>query len=508
MSIVCDEKDLPEQVTLHQAVEAAYAAELAEVAAVLARGVPVLVECDKDLTPFLVHLCRTRLQAAGLACTLVDGRPRPDRHGTTPAGGALTTMIAQLREAVRGPLGRRVLALPHCDLLTAGRGGLSPEAREVLPLLYENPEVLWLGFRDPSFPLPRAVEALFPRRLAVLGVPRERLRHLVTRAESRKLGRPLSLAALHRHVSGMNAVRLRRALEALDGEDHPADPRAAWQHIRRATLTGRLEVPAETLDRDVGGYAGVKRRLGEAVLDVVALRDGAGDAAALAEAEALIPRGLLFAGPATGKLLFARALAGSLGAALLTTSGADLRARGIGGGEHELRRLFLRARQAAPAVVVIDELDTFAARRRGVGASLRAQLLTEMDRLPRTELVLVAGITRRPDRLDPVLLRPGRFELQLGIAYPDAGDRRDILRLYDDRLRLRLTEEALERAVEATAGDVPGGPPGARWSGDHLHALCRTLARRRLLDHRADATGPDDVHRALEATFSGGTAGA
>ena len=93
-------------------------------------------------------------------------------------------MIAQLRDAVRGAVEQRVVVLPHLDLLTTSQGGLTAEAREVIPLLYENPELVWLGFKDPSFPLPQVIENLFPHRVSLLGIPRPRLRHLVTQKEA------------------------------------------------------------------------------------------------------------------------------------------------------------------------------------------------------------------------------------------------------------------------------------------------------------------------------------
>ena len=64
--------------------------------------------------------------------------------------------------------------LPHLDLLTTSQGGLTAEAREVIPLLYENPELVWLGFKDPSFPLPQVIENLFPHRVSLLGIARDR----------------------------------------------------------------------------------------------------------------------------------------------------------------------------------------------------------------------------------------------------------------------------------------------------------------------------------------------
>ncbi len=92
--------------------------------------------------------------------------------------GLVGTMIAQLRDAVRGAVERRVVVLPHLDLLTTSQGGLTAEAREVIPLLYENPELVWLGFKDPSFPLPEVIENLFPHRHSLLGIPRPRLEAL------------------------------------------------------------------------------------------------------------------------------------------------------------------------------------------------------------------------------------------------------------------------------------------------------------------------------------------
>ena len=63
--------------------------------------------------------------------------------------------------------------LPHLDLLTTSQGGLTAEAREVIPLLYENPDLVWLGFKDPSFPLPHVIENLFPHRVSLLGIARK-----------------------------------------------------------------------------------------------------------------------------------------------------------------------------------------------------------------------------------------------------------------------------------------------------------------------------------------------
>src|SRR5437764_8376570 len=261
MSILIPEKDLPQQLAPEQAVEAAYAAELAEVASKLQRGLPCLVECDKDLGPHLFANLRYRLKGAGLKCVYLDGRPRGDEANATPPSGLIGTMIGQLRDAVRGAVERRVLVLPHLDLLTTSQGGLTSEAREVIPLLYENPELVWLGFKDPSFPLPRVIENLFAYRTSIIGIGRDRLRHLSAQPEARQFGRQVNPWQLYKHVSGVNAVRLRRLLSTLEGEDFPADAKRAYRQLRQATLVGSLEVPEIDLDKDIGGYAKVNEPL-------------------------------------------------------------------------------------------------------------------------------------------------------------------------------------------------------------------------------------------------------
>src|SRR5581483_10883245 len=259
MSIAITEKDLPASLTPEQAVESAYSQELADVASKLARGLPVLVECDKELAPYMFMNLRGRLREAKLQCVYLDGRQQQgqQQQGAMPMG-LIGTMIAQLRDAVRGAVGQRVVVLPHLDLLTTSQGGLTGEAREVIPLLYENPELVWLGFKDPSFPLPKVIENLFPAWTSILGISRNRLRHLITQKESRKFGRTFSPWQLYKYVSGVNAVRLRKLLSTLEGEDYPADPKRAYAQVRQATLSGAMEIPSVDLDTDIGGYKKVK----------------------------------------------------------------------------------------------------------------------------------------------------------------------------------------------------------------------------------------------------------
>src|SRR5208337_4508564 len=130
----------------------------------------------------------------------------------------------------------------------------------------------------------------------------------------------------------------------------------------------------------------------------------------------------------------------------------ELKSKWVGESEENLRRIFYQARQSAPAIIVFVELDSFATARgtytgSGVEHSMVTQLLTEMDGFHREEMVFIVGTTNFVESLDAALLRPGRFEFHLHIPYPDADDRREILRIYDKKMRLHMTDETLDYAV-------------------------------------------------------------
>ena len=262
-------------------------------------------------------------------------------------------------------------------------------------------------------------------------------------------------------------------------------------------------MPTINLDHDIGGYAKVKERLRNEILDVLARKDELTNEEQIRAMEELIPKGMIFWGPpGTGKTLFAKAIAAEIGAAITVVSGPELKSKWVGESEDNLRQIFHKARQSAPSIIVFDELDSFASARgtytgSGVEHSMVNQLLTEMDGFHKEEMVFVVGTTNFVEILDPALLRPGRFEFHLHIPYPDADDRREILRIYDRKMGLKMTPETLEYAVERTDYVVPGAAAGTLFSGDHLNALCRAIARIRLRDDRTDETRPEDVEKAL-----------
>lgn len=512
MSSLIAEKELPVELTPEQAVEASCSRELAEIASKLNRGLPCLIECDKDMAPYVFMNLRGRVKQLGMECVYLDGRPRGNEQNGPVPQGILATMIGQLRDTVRGatqavdkngnPV-RRVPVLPHLDLMTTSQGNLTGEAREVIVLLYENPTITFLGFKDPSFPLPKVIDNLFAHRISFLGTSRDRLRQLITQKESRKFGKQFNPWGLYKYVSGVNPVRLRKLLSTLEGEDYPADAKNAYRQLRSATLNGQMEIPDVNLENDIGGYSKVKTKLRKEILDVLSRRDLATTEEDAARLEDLIPRGMIFWGPpGTGKTYFAKAIAASIGAAITIVSGPELKSKWVGESEENLRQIFLKARQSAPSIIVFDELDSFATARgtytgSGVEHSMVNQLLTEMDGFNKEELVFVVGTTNFVESLDPALLRPGRFEFHLHIPYPDADDRRAIVQIYNQKMKLQLSDEAIDFIVKRTNDTVIGAAAGTRYSGDHLNALARSIARMRLRDEITGPTDPEFVERVM-----------
>lgn len=144
---------------------APFAPLLADLAVSLRRGNCCLVTADKGWTHLLYHDLHARLRAAGVHCHYIDGKPPPGSSLPTDVGVMLTAMT-QLRHVVRGPVEGLVITLPHLDVMAPSEGGWTNISRELVPLLYEAPEAVLLGFRDPTISLLPVVDKLFPRRYA------------------------------------------------------------------------------------------------------------------------------------------------------------------------------------------------------------------------------------------------------------------------------------------------------------------------------------------------------
>ena len=156
------------------------------------------------------------------------------------------------------------------------------------------------------------------------------------------------------------------------------------------------------------------------------------------ELGARIPKGVLLVGPpGTGKTLLAKAVAGEAGVPFFSISGSDFVEMFVGVGASRVRDLFDQAKKNAPCIVFIDEIDAVG-RHRGAGLGgghdereqTLNQLLVEMDGFGVNEGVIILAATNRPDILDPALMRPGRFDRQVVVSYPDIKGREAILRVH------------------------------------------------------------------------------
>lgn len=172
------------------------------------------------------------------------------------------------------------------------------------------------------------------------------------------------------------------------------------------------------------------------------------------------PKGVLLAGaPGTGKTLLARATAGEAGVPFFSASASEFIEMIVGVGASRVRELFNAARQVAPAIIFIDEIDTIGRARGGARAvgghdereQTLNQILTEMDGFSGGEGVIVLAATNRPDVLDPALLRPGRFDRTITVHAPDQAGRLAILKVHARKVKL-VHEADLEHVSRITPG--------------------------------------------------------
>jgi len=217
---------------------------------------------------------------------------------------------------------------------------------------------------------------------------------------------------------------------------------------------------------DVGGLEEVKQLLVEAV--EWPLRHGP----LFKHAGIRPPKGILLHGPpGTGKTLLAKALARESEANFISVKGPQLLSMWVGESERGVREVFRKGRQAAPCILFFDELDALAPQRGGGGAGgqvterVVSQLLTELDGIEELKGVLVLAATNRLDRLDPALLRPGRFDLLVELPMPDRQARRAILEVHTGGMPL-----AEDVKLESLAAETEG------LTGADLEALCREAA--------------------------------
>ena len=180
------------------------------------------------------------------------------------------------------------------------------------------------------------------------------------------------------------------------------------------------------------------------------------------EIGAVCPKGALLVGPpGTGKTLLAKAVAGEAHVPFFSISGSEFVEMFVGMGASKVRDLFKQAKEKAPCIVFIDEIDTIGKKRDGQGFSgndereqTLNQLLTEMDGFDASKGVVILAATNRPDSLDPALLRPGRFDRRIPVELPDLKGREEILKVHARKVRLsdNVDFNAIARAASGASG--------------------------------------------------------
>jgi len=397
--------------------------------------------------------------------------------------------IAPKRGQVSGEAEKRLVA----QLLTL-MDGLEARANVVVIAATNRPEAIDEALRRPG---------RFDREI-VVGVPDDRGRREILGIHTR--GMPLG--------EGVDLNELARTTFGFVGADLAALSReAAIEAVRRIMPKLNLSegtIPPEVLDAlevtrddflealkrvqpsamrevmvqapqvrwdDVGGLDDAQMRLKEGV--ELPLKDpDAFRRLGIRPAKGF----LLYGPPGTGKTLLAKAVAREAEANFIATKSSDLLSKWYGESEQQIARLFARARQVAPCVIFIDELDSLVpARGGGLGEPQATErvvntILAEMDGLEELQSVVVIGATNRPNLIDPALLRPGRFDELIYVGVPDKAGRERILRIQTEKMPL---------ASDVDLGDVAGRTE--RYTGADLEDVVRRaglIALRQSIDSR------------------------
>ncbi|MGA1828832.1 ATP-dependent zinc metalloprotease FtsH [Microbacterium sp.] len=247
----------------------------------------------------------------------------------------------------------------------------------------------------------------------------------------------------------------------------------------RAKLVSK-ESPTVTFD-DVAGAD-------EAIEEMQEIKDFLKDPSKFQAVGARIPKGVLLYGPpGTGKTLLARAVAGEAGVPFYSISGSDFVEMFVGVGASRVRDLFNQAKENSPAIIFIDEIDAVG-RHRGAGMGgghdereqTLNQMLVEMDGFDPKVNVIVIAATNRPDILDPALLRPGRFDRQIGVDAPDLKGRKKILEVHG---RGKPLAEGVD--LEVVARKTPGFTGADLANVLNEAALLTARSNAQLIDNRA-----------------------
>lgn len=392
--------------------------------------------------------------------------------------------IAPKREEVTGEVEHRVVAQlltlmdgleARGDVIVIGAtnraGALDPALRRpgrfdreieiTLPDKQGRMEILQIHTRN--MPLERDVDL---KRLADMT-------HGYTGADLAALAREAAMKALRRYLPNIDIEQESIPPEILEKMTVKMDDFvAAYKEVIPTTLREVYIETPEVRWEQIGGLSEVRELLKEAVEWPLKNPE-------VFERLGIKPlKGILLYGPpGCGKTLIAKAIATESEANFITIKGPEVFSKWLGESEKAIREAFRRARQSAPCVLFLDEIDAIAPSRGGgyddYGATERVvtQLLTELDGIEKLENVVVIGATNRPDMLDAALLRPGRLERLLYVGAPEANERFEILKIYTKKMPV-APDLDLKRLAEITEG----------YSGADLEMLCREAALSALRD--------------------------
>ena len=386
--------------------------------------------------------------------------------------------IAPKREEVTGEVEKRIVS----QLLTL-MDGMKSRGKVVVIAATNRPDSIDPALRRPGR-FDREIEIGIPDEagrgeilgIHIRGMPLEEKVNLrqIARVTHGFVGADLEVLAKEAAMRS-----LRRILPEIDLEEEriPADVlqkiviteddfRDALKEVRPSALREVIVQVPNLSWEDVGGLESLKDELHEAVEWPIKHKE------AFEHADVKPPKGVLLYGPpGTGKTLIAKAVAHTTESNFISIKGPELLSKWVGESEKGVREIFRKARQAAPCIIFLDEMDSLAPKRESgssdshVTDRIVSQLLTEIDGLEELHNVLIVGATNRVDMIDDALLRPGRFDRILEVPLPDAKGRKHIFEIHTRRKPLASSVD-FAKLVEMTEG----------FSGAEIEGVCNRAA--------------------------------